>query len=475
MTRYIRPVAALLAAACCGTGTAGAAVTPPAGYIYSTQLLSNLTQGCVAAGPGGTFVGIGPSFIANAGAVVLARESGDLRLVAMGFNSIADCAYDPATDTLYVTDNADNADLGITTSFAGNTGAQTGDTVFRIANASTASGLSAKGLELLPANAIEFAAGVAVDGSGRVLVTNSAGGGLGGLLAITAGPTSTPIVSGLAFAGGIAVASNGNLFVGENLGLPTFDNQIRQFTGAGAAVPPVPFAGPSFDFGSVDLLLNADGRLLASGNFGADVVSFDLGTATSTPFASGLTFASAMTIDPFTHRVQILSSTFSGADEDKSLHRFTPIDRLAAGGGASASDCAVELYGLDVVGKTAECVDGAACDADGAANGSCLFPIGLCFNVADPDLPDCSDGDDVTEVTLSAKPASAAIATVAAAIDAALPISGSTCHFSDGYALPVAQTPAGAKDGKATLKVKSRTGDGRTDTDVVKLVCHPAP
>jgi hypothetical protein len=464
-----------LLAATLWAGTAGAAVTPPPGYIYSTQLLPNLTQGCVAAGPGGTFVGIGPSFTANAQAVVLATESGELRLVAMGFNSLADCAYDPATDALYVTDNADNADLGITTSFAGNTGAQTGDTVFRIPAASTASGLNAKGLELLPANAVEFAAGVAVDGSGRVLVANSAGGGLGSVLAITAGPTATPLVSGLAFAGGIAVAGSGNLFVAENLGLPDFDNQIRQYTSAGAAVPPVPFAGPSYDFGSVDLLLNADGRLLASGNFGADVVAFDVDTAASTPFASGLTFASGMTIDPFTHRVQILSSTFAGADEDRSLHRFTPIDRLVAGGGSSASDCAVELYGIEVADKTATCADGAPCDADGAANGSCLFPVGLCFNVADPDLADCSDADDVTEVNLSAKPASAAITTVAAAIAAALPISGTTCRFSDGYAVPIIQTPAGTKAGKAKLKVKSRTSDGRTDTDVVKLVCQPAP
>src|ERR1700690_2186963 len=68
---------------------APAAVTPPPGYIYTTQLLRNLTQGCLAVGPGGTFVGIGPSFTANAEAVVLARESGELRLVAMGFNSIS--------------------------------------------------------------------------------------------------------------------------------------------------------------------------------------------------------------------------------------------------------------------------------------------------------------------------------------------------------------------------------------------------
>ena len=455
---------------------AAAAVTGPAGYIYSTQLLGNLTQGCVAAGPGGTFVGIGPAFIANAGAVVLAKESGELRLVAMGFSSISDCAYDPATDSLYVTDNADNADLGITTSFAGNTGAQTGDTVFKIPNASTANGLSAKGLELLPANAIEFAAAVAVTSTGDVLVTNSAGGTAGTVLKITAGPMSSPLISSLAFSGGLAlVPSSGDIFVAENLGLPNFDNDIRRYTAAGTPVPPTPFAGPSFGFGSTDLLFNADGRLLASGNFGADVVSFDISNGSSTPFVSGLTFASGMTIDPFTHRVQILSSTFSGADEDKSLHRFTPIDQLVEGGGSSKSDCAVELYGLQVVGKTAECVDGAPCDADGTVNDSCLFPVGLCFNVADPDLTDCSDADDVTEVTLSAKPASAAITATATAITNALPINGTTCRFSDGYALPLAQTSAGTKDGKATLKVKSRTGDGRTDTDVVKLVCKPAP
>jgi hypothetical protein len=475
MRSFTALTAALLAGAMLAK-TAAAVVTGPAGYIYSAQLLGNLTQGCVAAGPGGTFVGIGPSFIANAGAIVLARESGELRLVAMGFSAISDCAYDAATDALYVTDNADNADLGITTSFAGNTGAQTGDTVFKIPNASTASGSSAKGLELLPANSIGFAAAVAVDGAGDVLVSDSVGGTSGSVIKITSGPSSSTLIPGLGLAGGIAVApATANVFVAQNLSLPTFDNEIRQFTPLGAPVPPVPFAGPSFDFGSTDLLFNADGRLLASGNFGADVVSFNIADGSQIPFASGLTFASGMTIDPFTHRVQILSSTFSGADEDKSLHRFTPIDQLVAGGGSSKSDCAVELYGLQVVGKVAECVDGAPCDVDGAENDSCLFPVGLCFNVADPDLTDCSDADDVTEVALTAKPASAAITATANAITAALPITGTTCRFSDGYALPVVQSAAGKQDGKATLKVKSRTGDGRTDTDTIKLVCKPAP
>src|SRR5215468_4522792 len=65
--------------------SAGAVVTPPAGYIYDALELNSTTQSCVAAGPGGTFVGIGHGFTANAQAVVLVKESGEARLVAYGF------------------------------------------------------------------------------------------------------------------------------------------------------------------------------------------------------------------------------------------------------------------------------------------------------------------------------------------------------------------------------------------------------
>jgi hypothetical protein len=460
--------AALGVAALCTS--ARAVVTPPAGYIYSTQLLSNLTQNCIAAGPGGTFVGIGPSFIANAGSIVLAKESGELRLVTSGFNSISDCAYDRSADVLYVTDNADNGDFGLSGPFA----AQSGDTVFAIPSASTASGLSAPGLELLPPNSIPSAASVAVDAAGDVFVSDAVGGGSGSVVKIV-GTTPSPFVSSLEFTGGLAFNSaTGNLFVAESL--PSFDNQIGQFTPAGVAVPPVPFAGPSFSFGSLDLLLNSDGRLLASGAFGGDVTSFDVSDGTSLPFVGGLNFAGGMTVDPFTHRVQILSSTFMGGDEDKSLHRFTPVDQLSAGGGSTAKDCLHEAYGLDVVGGTATCTDGAACDSDGVANDACLFPVGFCFNVTDPALSDCDTGSPLSALTVSAKPASAAIAATVAQISAALPLAGASCFFSDGVYVPVRITGSGSrKDGKAKLKVKAEAADGRKDTDVVKLVCTPAP
>lgn len=448
---------------------AAAVVAPPAGYIYSTQLLANTTQSCVAAGPGGTFVAIGPTLKANAQSVVLAKESGEVRLVASGFNSVGDCAYDADTDTLYVTDNADDGDFG-TTGIA-----LSGDTVFSIPSASTASGLSAPGLELLPPNSIPAAASVTVDGNGDVFVADSAGPvDLGSVIKIVSGIPST-FQSNYDYAAGLAInPANGNVFVAETLG--TFDAQILQYTAAGAAVPPVPFAGPSFTLGSYDLAFNSDGRLLVTGAFAGDVLSFNPSDATSLPFVSGLTFASGVTVDPFTHRVQILSGTFPISDENKSLHRFTPVGELFEGGGSPESDCLHEAYGLQVVDGTATCVDGTACDSDGITNDACVFPVGFCLNVSDPDLADCATASNIVEAAISAKPASAAIAAVKTQVSDALPLTGSSCFFSDGVYVPVTITGSGAKkDGKAKVKVKVEAADGRKDSDNLKLVCQPVP
>jgi len=450
---------------------AAQAVTAPPGYIYSSQLLSNLTQSCIAAGPGGTFVGVGPGFTANAQSVVLARESGDLRLVVSGFNSIADCAYDAAADVLYVTDNANNLDLGLSGPF----GAQSGDTIFAIPSASTASGLSAAGLELLPPNSLPAAASIAVDASGRVLVGNAAGGGSGGVTSITAG-VPTPFLAGLDFPGGLAIdPTSGNVFLAEFL--PSFENQVRQFTAAAAPVPPVPLGGPSFGFGSYDLAFDGDGQLLVTGAFGGDVVSMDPSTGATTPFASGLTFATGATLQPFTHRVEMLSSTFAALDEDKSLHRFTRIDNLVPGRGSPKTECMHEFYGLAAPdGKSAICTDGAACDADGVVNDRCSFPVGFCFNVEDPDFAECDNGGAVSSLKVTASPFSPAVADAVVGFTAQLPFAGSTCVFTDGIVVPVKISGSGAKkDGKGKVQVKTETDAGQKDSDSLKLVCQPAP
>jgi hypothetical protein len=290
------------------------------------------------------------------------------------------------------------------------------------------------------------------------------------------GSSPSPFLSGLDLSGGVAFnPANGNLFVAQTL-VPAFNNRIDQFTSAGVAVPPVPFAGPSFGFGSYDLAFNSDGRLLATGAFAGDVVSFDTSTGASIPFVSGLNLASGVAVDPFTHRVQILSSTFTGAAEDKSLHRFTPIDQLTPGNGKSKTECLHEAYGLKLVDGDAVCVDGAPCDNDGKVNDACLFPVGFCLNVADLNFLDCSSGMAITAASITALPASPAITAVTKQLTSALPLSGSSCFFSDGYYVPVKVAASGTKKaGKAKLKVKVAAADGRKDTDTLKLVCQPAP
>lgn len=449
--------------------TPAGAVTPPPGYIYSPQLLASLTQSCIAVGPGGTFVAIGPGFSANAQAVVLVQESGAARLVAFGFNSVSDCAYDAASDTLYLSDNAGSGDLA---------GALTGDTVFRIPGASAASGLSALGLELLPADSIPTAAGVAVDAAGDVYVGDAAGGGNGEVVKVTL-PAATPstFASGLDFAGGLAFQTgSGDLFVSETTA--GFESQVRRFDPAGA--PLGIFAGPSFGFGSYDIAFNTGGRLLATGAFGGDVVSFDA-LGTPSPFIGGLTFATGVSVNAFTGRVEVLSSTFIPTDEDRSMHRFAPVERLVPGKGSRRTECVHEFYGLELVppapnrpATQARCVDGDPCDSDGKVNDRCVFPAGFCLNVEDPRFPDCTPST-VSAFTASAKPDPLVIASALASASASLPLSGPACFFSDGITVPVRITGGGKKHGVGKLKVKAETPGGDVDSDVVTLVCLPAP
>ncbi len=450
-----------------GHASAGAQITPAPGYIHDAQLLGSTTQSCIAVGPGGTFVAIGPGFTANGQAVVLAKESGELRLVAFGFNSISDCAYDAAADVLYVSDNADSGELD---------GALTGDTVFAIPAASTASGLTAVGLELVPGNSVPSAAGLAVDAGGDVFISDAAGGGAGSVGRIdVGGPTLTPFATGLGLAAGLAFHPlSGSLLVAETRN-GTFDAQVRAYNPGGTALPL--FAGPSFAFGSFDLAFvrNADDEisLLATGAFGGAVVAFD-GSASQSPFVSGLTFASGVTFNPFTGRVEILSS-FSGTDEDRSIHRFIEVDRLVPGRGRRATECVAEVYGLDPgTSRDAICVDGAPCDADGKVNDTCLFPVGICLNIDDADFTDCAPASPVVSASVGTAPFSASAQAMAAELTAALPEADATCAFSDGIAVPVRNTQQGKMPGLTRFRLDAVLGTGEKDVDRFRLVCEPA-
>lgn len=449
-------------------GRADAQLTTSPGYIYSPLLTTDLTQSCVQAGPGGTFVGQGPGFTPGGQRVVLITESGVERLVATGYNSISDCVYDAATDRLYVTDNSGELE-----------GAITGDTVFMVGEASTAPAWNAKGNELVIAGALPFAAGVALDAAGDVYVSSSAGGGAGSVAKIVV-DAIVPVVPGLDFASGVAFDKNGDILVAESL--DSFETRVTRWSGTGTFLDDV--AGPGFGFGSYDLAIDAQGALIVTGAYAGDVVSMNAVDGSTAPLVSGLTFATGVDVDDFTGRVSMLSSTFIPNDEDFTIHRLVDKSRLIPGKGSERHECASEIYGAELVApapgkeaKRAICVDGTPCDADGVANDVCVFPIGVCLNVDDSRYPDCASAGVTAFSVEKMKPESTEIEVLAAAVASDAPIYGERCYFSDGMRVPVRITEKGKrKDGKGKLKLRTRGAGDKpaTDTDKLKMTCRPA-
>lgn len=131
------------------------------------------------------------------------------------------------------------------------------------------------------------------------------------------------------------------------------------------------------------------------------------------------------------------------------------------GGGPAATDCFVTWGGI--ASTVASCVDGSACDQDGTADGVCTFPLEACFGI--------DAGCGVTalssvKVTPSSLPGGASLAS---AIQG-LAVGGCT---TPGFAVPVKNTPAKIKPGKAKLKVLA-VADGQKDADKITLTCMPA-
>ena len=455
---------------------AAAATVPAAGYIYERQLLSQLTEGCVARAEGGDFVGIGPalSFPAPGGtrSIVFVSGSGSVHTVATGLNSIADCVYDATSDTLYVTDSGQEF-----------SGATTGDTVFAIAGDSMS--VPVAGLEVLPSGSIQQAFSIDLFGDG-LLVSNAAGGGSGSVIDIDLSgvtPTSSIFASGFDYTGGLIVDGS-RVLVSEAID-PSFESAIYEYSSAGVLQGTL--SGPTYDHGSIDLAISADGKPIATG---ASTIVTIAGGGVETPLVTGLdggtgfpAFGGGVSVDAFTGRIDFLASSFSGADDDKSVHRLVRIDTLVTGGGNPASDCAMELYGVELASGSPDrsarleaCVDGAPCDGDGVADGGCSFALGLCWNVSDPRLPDCTPGSVASLELLSAKPESAELTALVAAMAASLPSSQSGCVFSDGVRVPLRASSGGElRRGKATIRLRATTGDEmpHRDLDVARLLCEP--
>jgi hypothetical protein len=142
------------------------------------------------------------------------------------------------------------------------------------------------------------------------------------------------------------------------------------------------------------------------------------------------------------------------------------------GGGPARTDC---MLVTDVAGivsgpraAAAACTDGdPACDADGTANGTCVFTVRLCLD--DGAEPACRP-EVVTHAALTtASPVLDGLSAALAAVR--MPVSTETCTANDAVAVPT----KGRHAGRLVMRATATMASGHADRDRVALRCRPAP
>jgi hypothetical protein len=346
-------------------------------------------------------------------------------------------------------------------------GATTGDTVYALgAPLAAAVSVGAGGLAVVPAGTIPFAQAVLPLVDGSILVGDAAGGGVGRVVQIV-GNTPTDLVTSLDFTAGIVLTTTGSgeLLIGE-LDSSTFEGSILRFDTAGAPLGALA-SGLS---GAYDSALDAAGNLYVTGGFTDDFSSSTIVRITSAgavqEIASGFAFSTGLDLDGPTG--QLLVVDFGTTQIDT----LTPVDGLTPGG-KGRKECQVEMWGgaperakNGNPKKRWSCTDGAACDRDGIADGSCTFLVGGCFTVSDTRAPSCVPAP-VDTATITSRQSVPELAALQAALDEVLPSASAAC--SRGVPLSII-----ANKKTISLKVDGTSGGSRADKDTLKLRCLPA-
>jgi len=143
-----------------------------------------------------------------------------------------------------------------------------------------------------------------------------------------------------------------------------------------------------------------------------------------------------------------------------------PADCLP-GGGSPRTDCVIEWGGLSAMSTT--CVDGTACDQDGAADGTCTFPLVACINATGS--ADCTPGSLAAPPTV--KPTTSLAAQALASALGALDPAGHDCT-PPGIPVPLKVGLPGIKAVTARMKASAVSG-GLRDSDKLALTCQPNP
>ncbi|MEO2168145.1 MAG: hypothetical protein ABGY42_08500 [bacterium] len=426
-------------------------------FVAGSTEIGGALQGDVAFGGTSIFVGTG-SFGAGAQSILRIAADGTSTTVVTGLNSIGGIIFDAATGSLFFTDNGGDI-----------VGAATGDTVFKLTNALTATGATAAGLEILASGTIPAAAQLVLADTNTLLVTSAAGGGTGGVIQVDlAGATSSQLFAGLDYAGGISVRSDGSLLVGNVDS--SFIGSIEEYSSTG--VHQSTFAAP---VGAFDQALDADGNLLVTGSFASDwsssvVVSLS-SNASPTQIGSGWEFSAGIDIDAASGRIGVLDSCFPTACT--AVTTLTPVAKMT-GLGRGRKDCNVAFFGgvesRNRHGKGRgrwECTDGdTSCDRDGTADGTCTFLVGACTHLVDPLVDTCSAAE-VTSFEVKRSPTIADGGAFPAFQTLLNAIAGQTeAMCSESLAIEV------PRNKKVVLKLKAKSGRKTLDRDRLRLFCR---
>jgi hypothetical protein len=417
-------------------------------------ILAPQVHGAVTASPGyavrfieapGTLVGgvarrgsailVGQGSFGGGTESVVRLDGATATTIATGFNALSGFDLD-AAGTLYVTDNC--GECG---------GATTGDTVFAIPDALTrTTPVTALGAEVVPAGTIPAAADVLVLAGGTLLVSDAAGPGAGRVVQVQGGAT-TDLVTGLGYAGGLALASGPTLLVGDVDG--SFTGSVGRYDLTGASLAPLASGLP----GAFAQALDADGQLLVTGEFSFDCSAGRLlaiapdGDVTTR--ATGFCFSADVFFDAARNEALVIDGGASGAAAKQVVAICRDIDDDDVCDVDDVCPAVADPGQADADGDGI----GDACDACGG--GAAIVKGNLVLGKLDP-----PSGDDTLSLkgalTLASAPALDPLATGVRVI-----VAGTTGVVLDA-ALPPGAFDKGAGEGwkerNGKFKWKSRVG-----------------
>jgi hypothetical protein len=159
---------------------------------------------------------------------------------------------------------------------------------------------------------------------------------------------------------------------------------------------------------------------------------------------------------------------------------------ILPGSGKADENCYVGLDVGDTTGATIDdsspkateysCVDGTACDLDGACNGSCTFSVGVCINV--DGVEGCTPPGTLDK--LKAKGNVTGVKGASGKLSISVPqlLEGSVCGAFIDVTIPLKETKKETKSNKAKVKLQATAPKGtkpKKDKDKYDLVCEPAP